>query len=105
MVVERQQIVLEPAWNKARISLVTECVRLGTVKLPRSIPTLASNDLRRFLSFRALVENRPPPPFQIHAGHGDEPDSRRENAGRIKKFAARNPELSRPDFRAAAGPD
>jgi hypothetical protein len=34
---------LEPLLNKAGISLETECVRLGTVKLPRSIPTLASN--------------------------------------------------------------
>ena len=44
-------------------------------------------------------------PVAIHASRGDEPDSRRENAGRIEKFAARNPELSWAHFRAAAGSD
>ena len=38
----------------------------------------------------------------VHAGRGDEPDAGRKNAGREQKFAARNPELPRPDFRAAA---
>ena len=45
-IVRASEKALEPPWNKARMSLETECVRLGTVKLPRSIPTLASNDLR-----------------------------------------------------------
>ena len=41
----------------------------------------------------------------IHAGGRDESDAGRENARRVAKFAARNSELSGPDFRAAAGPD
>ena len=40
----------------------------------------------------------------IHAGGGDEPDAGRQNARRVAQFAARNPELSGPHFRAAAGP-
>jgi hypothetical protein len=33
---------LEIVQNQCIVMLETECVRLGTVKLPRSIPTLAS---------------------------------------------------------------
>ena len=43
-------------------------------------------------------------PVAIHAGGGDEPDAGRQNARRIAQFAARNPELSGPHFRAVAGP-
>lgn len=35
--------LLEVVLNQDIIVLETECIRLGTVKLPRSIPTLASN--------------------------------------------------------------
>ncbi len=38
---------LEPPENGATLSLETECVRLGTVKLPGSIPTLASKSKRQ----------------------------------------------------------
>jgi hypothetical protein len=40
---EQSKKQLEPLKNKAILTLETECVRLGTVKLPRSIPTLASS--------------------------------------------------------------
>ena len=40
----------------------------------------------------------------IHARRGDESDAGRKNAGRVEKFAARNPKLSRQNFRAVAGP-
>jgi hypothetical protein len=39
----RSEKPLEPLLNKDIIDLETEYVRLGTVKLPRSIPTLASS--------------------------------------------------------------
>ena len=39
---EQSKKWLEPLKSKVILSLETECVRLGTVKLPRSIPTLAS---------------------------------------------------------------
>jgi hypothetical protein len=45
---EQSKKQLEPLKNKAILTLETECVRLGTVKSLRSIPTSASiNDLRR----------------------------------------------------------
>jgi magnesium chelatase family protein len=44
-------------------------------------------------------------PRAIHAGGGDEPDARRQNAGRIAQFSARDSELFGPHLRAVAGPD
>jgi len=51
---------LEPPENKAALSLETERARLETVKLPGSIPTLASItlSLHRPYSGRTLQEHR-----------------------------------------------
>ena len=43
-------------------------------------------------------------PVAIHAGGRDEPDAGWKNARRESQFAARDPELSRPHLRPAAGP-
>jgi len=52
----RSKKQLEPLLNQVIVSLETECVRLGAVKVPRSIPTLASNSKLHFCNGLQMPE-------------------------------------------------